>query len=44
MGRDDVAVFRPATGQWYLWKSTEGIAVEQFGVDGDIPIPSSYLP
>ncbi|MFN2507096.1 MAG: hypothetical protein ABR540_23270, partial [Acidimicrobiales bacterium] len=35
----DLAVFRPATGTWFIAKSTGGSIVGPFGVNGDIPLP-----
>jgi bacillolysin len=37
-GRDDVAVFRPSNGTWYI--STRGNFT--FGEAGDIPVPGDY--
>ena len=37
-GRTDVAVWRPATGTWFI----RGSAPIQYGVAGDIPVPGNY--
>jgi len=42
-GRYDVGVFRPSEGTWYIQRSTAGIFIQQFGQNGDIPIPSSFV-
>jgi hypothetical protein len=34
----DQAVFRPSTGVWYINRSTAGIAIAQFGQNGDVPV------
>lgn len=40
-GRDDIAVYRPAGGTWYVIASTGGIIqVGGWGIAGDIPVPS----
>jgi Tol biopolymer transport system component len=39
-GRADVAVYRPATGAWYVLQSGGGVRTVGFGLNGDIPIPS----
>src|SRR5687767_7584344 len=36
------AVFR--NGTWYLLQSTGGIAIRQFGLTADKPVPSAFLP
>ncbi len=41
-GRDDPTVYR--NGVWYHVRSTLGLAQSNWGVPGDIPIPSKYLP
>jgi uncharacterized delta-60 repeat protein len=43
-GRYDIAIFRPSTGIWYLWQSTSGFAGLQFGLNGDKPTASAFLP
>lgn len=42
-GKVDVAVFRPSIGTWYILKSIEGFASREFGSNGDIPTPSTYV-
>lgn len=39
-GKADPAVFRPSNNIWFLQQSTAGFAAIQFGVTGDIPLPS----
>lgn len=41
-GKDDPTVYR--NGVWYHVRSTLGLAQSNWGVPGDIPIPSKYLP
>ena len=44
-GKTDVAVYRPATGNWYILLSTTNSASYisyQWGVTTDIPVPSDY--
>lgn len=44
-GRDDIAVFRPSTGVWYaLRSSNSSMLAVQFGLAGDMPIPSFDKP
>jgi hypothetical protein len=40
-GKTDPGVFR--SGVWYLQRSTEGILIVNFGLPGDVPVPSGYL-
>lgn len=43
-GITDFAVFRPSTGDWHIFASVGPIySSRNFGVGGDIPIPSAYL-
>ncbi|MEZ5426413.1 MAG: SBBP repeat-containing protein [Pyrinomonadaceae bacterium] len=41
-GRMDAAVFRPSTRTWFVQGSTSGVLIVDFGVPGDIPIPSVF--
>jgi hypothetical protein len=41
-GRDDIAVFRPSTGTWWINRSTAGLFVVNFGVGTDKPVPGDY--
>ena len=39
----DVAVFRPATGMWYVRNSsTGGLSFFQWGQPGDVAVPGDY--
>ena len=42
-GKTDKAVFRPATGQWWLNRSSSGMHMQTYGVTDDIPIPNSTI-
>jgi len=42
-GRNDAAVFRPSTSTWFAQRSTAGTLIQQFGITGDIPLPSAYV-
>lgn len=42
-GRVDLAVFRPNEGNWYILKSILGYTGFQFGVNGDVPTPNSFV-
>jgi subtilisin-like proprotein convertase family protein len=37
-GNAEFAVFRPATGQWFI----NGVGSQQFGLPGDVPVPGDY--
>jgi hypothetical protein len=41
-GRTDISVFRPASGVWYLNRSTAGFEGLQFGADGDKLTPADF--
>ncbi|MBL8182790.1 MAG: VCBS repeat-containing protein [Blastocatellia bacterium] len=43
-GKADVGIFRPSTNEWYLLRSTAGLQSAVFGLSGDKPIPTAYLP
>jgi hypothetical protein len=40
----DLAVFRPATGTWYIQRSQQGFFGQAFGTNGDVPVPGAYIP
>ncbi len=37
-GKTDLGVWRPATGVWFIFKSTGGTLTIQWGTPGDVPI------
>jgi hypothetical protein len=41
-GRTDVACWRSTTGTWYIIESTRGQRIQNWGADGDIPVPAPY--
>jgi uncharacterized delta-60 repeat protein len=43
-GKVDLAVFRPSSATWFVLKSTGGTLIQGFGVTGDIPVPSAFVP
>jgi subtilisin len=43
-GKFDAAVFRPSAATWYLNRSTAGIGIVGFGANGDLPVPSAFVP
>jgi hypothetical protein len=43
-GRFDTAVFRPAGATWYVNRSTAGILITSFGMNGDVPLPTVFVP
>jgi uncharacterized delta-60 repeat protein len=43
-GQFDAAVFRPSGGTWYVRRSTAGVLIQNFGVNGDLPVPSAFVP
>ena len=43
-GRFDAGVFRPSSTNWFVQRSTAGILIQQFGISGDLPTPSAFVP
>jgi uncharacterized delta-60 repeat protein len=43
-GKTDAAVFRPNGSTWFLRQSTAGIGIVNFGIAGDKPVPSAFVP
>ncbi len=44
-GTSDPAVFRPSNGDWYVIpSSTSALTGVHWGTNGDVPVPSAYLP
>lgn len=41
-GKDDIALYRPSTGIWYVSKSTGGFSATQFGLSTDKPVAADY--
>lgn len=37
-GKTDLAIWRPATGVWWIYKSTGGTLSPQWGTSGDLPV------
>ncbi len=42
-GKFDATVFRPSNSTWYANRSTAGVLIQQFGITGDLPLPSAYV-
>ncbi|CAN5246930.1 hypothetical protein BH10ACI1_BH10ACI1_35880 [soil metagenome] len=43
-GKFDFAVFRPSNSTWFAQRSTLGTLIVGFGINGDVPIPSAFVP
>ncbi len=43
-GRFDFTVFRPSNTTWFVQRSTAGTLIQQFGIAGDVPVPSVFIP
>ena len=39
----DAAVFRASSSTWYANKSGGGTLIQQFGIAGDVPLPSVFV-
>ena len=42
-GKVDAAVFRPASSTWFANNSAGGTLIQQFGIAGDVPVPSAFV-
>ncbi len=43
-GKFDAGVFRPSSSTWFIQRSTAGTLIQAFGIAGDLPLPSAFLP
>jgi hypothetical protein len=41
-GKTDLSVFRPSEGNWYLNRSTAGLAIVNYGISTDVIAPGDY--
>jgi len=42
-GKFDAAVFRPSVNTWFAARSTAGMLIQQFGTNGDVPLPNAFV-
>jgi Tol biopolymer transport system component len=42
--RADLAIFRGTSATWFIQRSTQGTLIQQFGVSGDKPVQSAFVP
>jgi uncharacterized delta-60 repeat protein len=43
-GEFDAAVFRPSSATWFVQRTNAGTLIQNFGQNGDKPLPSSFIP
>jgi FG-GAP-like repeat len=43
-GKNDTAVFRPSSNTWFVNRTTAGVLIATFGIAGDQPLPSAFVP
>jgi hypothetical protein len=43
-GRFDATVFRPSNSTWFSQRTTAGTLIQQFGANGDRPVPNAFVP
>ena len=41
-GKDDLAIYRPFTGEWHILGSAVGEYIVRFGISTDVPVPADY--
>jgi hypothetical protein len=39
-----LTVFRPSQATWYSNRTTAGVLIAGFGLPGDTPVPSAFVP
>ena len=43
-GKSDFAIFRPSSNMWFVQRSGAGTLIQTFGINGDKPVPSAFIP
>ncbi|HMS43451.1 MAG TPA: FG-GAP-like repeat-containing protein [Pyrinomonadaceae bacterium] len=43
-GKNDLAVFRPSSNTWFINRSTAGTLITGFGISGDVPLQTAFVP